>query len=81
MGQEETSMTHLRDGSLIEWVQSGKVYGPDSPCTLNYGTTRLYVRIDGGEWLSVGPEVRNLHRLLEWLPLCDTADDLRSLLG
>ena len=71
-----TSKT-LPDGTLVELVRSGKVYGPDSHCPLNYGTTYNYVRINGGEW-QTGP--RQAHRLIDWLDSCHTRNDLEYVL-
>lgn len=40
----------LPDGTLIEWAQSRNVNGPDCKTGLNYGTSYLYVRVNGGFW-------------------------------
>jgi hypothetical protein len=63
----------LPDGTLIEACHSGQVYGPDSDVPLQYGTSYLYRRINGGPW-EPSP-MRHLHKLDEWASICQTLED------
>lgn len=67
-------MFTLPDGTLIEWTETGRVGGPASGSGQYYGRNYLYVRVNGGDW-EAQDGFRNLHRLLEWLELCENLQD------
>lgn len=67
----------LPDGTLIETCVSGAVVGPSQQGGLHYGTTRLWYRLNSGEWL---PSVhRNSAGFWQWVALSKTKGDF--LLG
>ncbi len=61
MGRTKT----LPDGNVVEIMESSKVYGPDSPIVLNFGTSYPNYRGNGGSW--VQSSLHHTHRMMTWL--------------
>ena len=67
----------LPDGTIVETRRSGKCGGPSSRSgqSFGFGTSYLYYRINGGEWHSCPPAIRNENKFAEWVACCNSVSD------
>ncbi len=63
----------LPDDTLIESIRSGNIHGPDGKTGLHYGTTYMWIRINGGEWRPSSH--RNEMKLKSWTEICHNLQD------
>jgi len=61
----------LPDGTVIDTTRSGRCAGPGVGGQ-HFGTSYIYYRINGGEWLRPGFATRCEQTLFQWIDLCET---------
>ncbi len=64
----------LPDGTVIEITHSDSYSGPGVTYGQRVGSAWWY-RVNGGEWKITSNEFRHLHKLHEWIFLCENLTD------
>ena len=67
----------LSDGTIIEYQQSAFPNGPNQTSGQCYGTSYLWVRINGEKWIP--SNFKNQFNLTKWLELCHNVKDFMDI--